>query len=211
MGDVLLSAGAAQVLPLAAVGALVYYLTRPVAHPTIDGTQTEEQRVRAQHLAEMEANGMSLQVFKNLSHDYITQGGHFRGNMHIDTRGNGYDPQKNAQHMRSMFQDQVNINSHARNEHARMFRAETGIILPNKRQPNIQALSREITHPNDPSRSSEMEFNQDLPNEPNPTQIKEAKKLRDSLTREDQALRRDYETAMFTRAPGQSFRWQGTV
>lgn len=207
MGDVLLSAGAAQVLPLVGVGALVYYLTRPTQSPTVEASQTEEERVRTQQLVDMEAYGMSSAVFQNLSHDYITQGGQFRGNMHIDTREMGYNPAKNNEIMRAIFKDQININAHARNEHARMFYAERGIIFPRKRQPITTALSKEISHPNDPSRTTEMEFNKDVPNEPNPQQLYQAKKLRDSLTREDQALRHDYSVTTFERAPGQSFRY----
>lgn len=211
MAELISSAGASQMLPVLGLGVAVYLLARKQEKPiTTTASVSEEERIAKQHLADLDAYGTSSAVFQNLSYQYITQGGNFHEELALDVRGNGYRPDPTRSQLNPLFSDHMKINAHDRSESMRLFHSQDARIMPNKRQPIVAALSKEIRHPNDPSRYSEMEYNKDLPNEPNKQQVKQAKQLRDRLTREDQALRSHYETAMFDRAPGQSFRYQGS-
>ena len=211
MAAVVVASTFSQWMPLAGIAGITMWVasssrkagTAPVRQ------LTPEQEIDKKHRKEMEFNGISQSAFQAMHNKQVTMGGNVTGDLFLDNVGGGWNPNPDVDVLSKLRHNSARVASYDRHQaYYILSESETGVVRPPTNMPIVASLSKEIHHPNDMSRRSELEAHKLVPSNASDLQIRKAKAERDKADRSDQALRRHYDVAMFNRAPGQSFRYE---
>lgn len=203
------ASGLAEWLPILGIGALSLMIHRRSKGPyTPMKEKTAEEKREETQREDMDVLGLSAPMFDALHSKLELAGGRIIPEMQMfpDER---WKTNADIDPLEQLKQAHLALSRADRERtYYILHDAQKEEIRPSKRVPIAASLSPELYHPNDVTRVSHIRDWKVMPNYANDQQVKQALAQRDKGDRPDQALRRHYDVEFFTRAPGQSFRYE---
>jgi hypothetical protein len=194
-------------LPIAVLGAGAFYaasMEEPVVAPQ---PRSVNQRASEEHNAVLQENGATVGPWQSMSNKQVRMGAPLSDIAGVNFEGGGCPRDPNADPLQPLFNEHVALSAFDRVDTELALYAARGEVRSRRQMPISSTLTPEIHHPNDETRTTSNLLASYMPNFPNRAQIRVAQRMVDSddprLT-----LRDNYGVEYFTRAPGQSFRYE---
>lgn len=195
-------------LPVLAAGGLAVYLSQgeygapPVREPS------DEQRRRKEYVEDMRRNGASASHWQNLHNKTFLMGASTNDPISVDFTGGGYNSDPNVDILENVWTDHADLADFDRQDTFSSLVFNQGEIRMRRRMPIVATLTAEIYNPKYPEVSSNFGAYRAVPQWANPAQINQAAAMLDPSQSNDKFLRDYHDQEFFTRAPGQSFRYE---
>ena len=198
----------ASVAPLVALGAVGYWYASQPDPSKMEKEIPDEDRREHSFLQDMEHHGANASFFNQLHLKAVTMGTNLKQDTALDTRQNRLDKEKGKNMVRSIYVEHAKIASFDRSDTLLAVTTSQGTIRPQRRVAVVATLTPTIKHPDNPRQSIDFRAHKIVPNYANPAQMAAAQREWRAAV-EPQYMLRNHETGeFFTRAPGQSFRYE---
>lgn len=197
-----LFAGSAQILPILLAGtAAVYLQTSSSSAPPPQRSKDDDDGLRERHMSVIQEYGLSASHWQE-QHSKVAEMGTDR-HLGVTATIGDPNPQSWIDHASKEHTDLSQYNRHQ----AELFmRTLKGDIRPHKRQPIVDGLQAEFSHPNDPSATTRFGPYRYVVNNPNPRQLKDGLEKHKNIKEPDNLtyVRKN----AFARVPGHGFRYE---
>ena len=196
-------------LPLIALGGVGYlHATGQATQKKQLPTPTNEDRMNDQNLATLKENGGLAAVWQTNLNTHVRMGAPISDVQGLNVSGGGCPADPSVDPTDALYRQFIGLTSFDRQHKMYALGTKQGTVREGKRVPICTALTQEVHHPNDPEKRSFFMQWSYTPNFPNRAQIRQAQKLARSDADPSASQRDQYGVQFFTRAPGQSFRYE---
>lgn len=169
---------------------------------------TDEERRRHQQYVDMQRHGASASHWQNQHNKTFLMGASTQDPVSVDFTGGGYDPNPNRDLLAQVWTDHCDLADFDRQDTFSSLVYMDGQIRMRKRAGIVATLTPELRHPNRPDAETTFGAYRAVPNWANQAQLNQAAEMLDPLQSSDAFLRNYHDQEFFTRAPGQSFRYE---
>lgn len=196
-------------LPIVAGGGLAYALAQygNTGAPPVREFDDEERR-RRQQMVDLERNGASASFWQTQHNKTFLMGSNMKESLTADFSGGGYQPNPDVDPLEHVWRQHADLAEFDRQDTFVSLVFGDGEIRMSKRMPIVASLTPEIYHPNDPEMQSNFGAYRAVPNWANHAQLTQAAEMLDPNQSKDRFLRDYHDQEFFTRAAGQSFRYE---
>lgn len=203
----------AQIMPVLGIAGLSLWVANSKAHKTSKDTEPQPsvEQLRDEELMETMGEWGAHATPYNVLHDQLeTFGMAVREDIFMKSPDQEWRTNPNIDPVKEMvFPAFVALNALDRQRAYYIMSTMDGEIRPKKRVPISASLSREIHRPGQPEARSDIQGWKVMPDYANEQQVKDAvRQLRNPALRKDQALMPYDDSLFFSRATGQSFRYE---
>lgn len=196
-------------LPLLAMGGAAAWMVTRSGSRMREHTPSDDERRRKTQEKDLQHNGANASVWGGKHQKLFLMGSSMKEVIDFDNKNGGYNRDPNVDVLQEMFQQHVDVEDFDRADTFYSLTKGNGEIRMRRRAPIVATLTKELHHPDDPMRTTQFEAYRHMPNWANQAQIDAMKRQVNPATEPNMLLKRYWDAEDFSRAAGQSFRYEG--